>query len=236
GGMARHPGRAVADQLRPYRRVDAVGADQGAALDRAAIGEQGRGAAAVLAVAGDPGMGTQFDQFARLAGGQHRAVQVRPVDHGVRVAEAFSKGLVQGYVADLFAAERIHEPQLVDVDRAGTGRVAEAEVVEAVESIGAELDAGADLAEAARLLEHDAAPARAGQAEGAGQAADAAAGDHEGAISHACSSCAPCRGLSGSIVRTVPRCWGRYGQPSLPIEPIPAAPRAPRALPSAEEA
>src|SRR5690606_36918267 len=50
--------------------------------------------------------------------------------------------------------------------------------------LAAELDAGPDLAEPARLLEHDAAAARPRETEGGGESADAAPGDQEGSIGH----------------------------------------------------
>ena len=61
----------------------------------------------------------------------------------------------------------------------GEHRVAQADLVERAEDVGAELDAGADLLELGRLLEHAHRKALARQRIGRRQAADAAAGDQE---------------------------------------------------------
>ena len=53
-----------------------------------------------------------------------------------------------------------------------------------MKGVRAELDAGADLAEPRRLLQHDRGVAGAGEAERRGQAADAAAGDQDGERGH----------------------------------------------------
>ena len=57
------------------------------------------------------------------------------------------------------------------------GRLADAEPVETVEGVGAELDAGADLAQAARFLQHLRGDALLGERQRCRQSADAAAGD-----------------------------------------------------------
>ena len=62
----------------------------------------------------------------------------------------------------------------------GVHRFGQAQVIEHLEDVGAELDAGADLAEGGSLLQHGDRMAVAGQHEGGGQSADAAAGDEEG--------------------------------------------------------
>ena len=59
-------------------------------------------------------------------------------------------------------------------------RFAQPEVVEHLDRVGALLDAGADLAELGRLLEHAHAKAPLQQAGGGGQAAEAGAGDEDG--------------------------------------------------------
>jgi hypothetical protein len=72
---------------------------------------------------------------------------------------------------------------MLDEDRLSLHQVADAERVDGVPGVGRELDAGADLAELARLLEDQAAKAFAGEGERGGEAADAAAGnDDRGAI------------------------------------------------------
>jgi hypothetical protein len=50
-------------------------------------------------------------------------------------------------MGDLFGCQRIHQPQLVDIDGHAARGLADAEIVEGMERIRSELDAGADLAE-----------------------------------------------------------------------------------------
>ena len=159
---------------RPSAPISAV------AGDGVAVGE-GRGdRAAVLGVVDDLGAGAELDQRVRPGGAEQGAVQVAAVDDAVGVAEAGAEGVVERDAGDLLAADRVHQAQAVDVDGERAGLVADAEPVEAVEGVRAELDAGADLAEDRRLLEDDRAEALLGEAEGGGDAADAAAGDEDG--------------------------------------------------------
>ena len=104
------------------------------------------------------------------------------MDDGIGVLEALAERLVERDGGDVLAGHGVHQAQLVDVDRHLAGLVADAEVVEGVEGVGAELDAGADLAELGRALEHEAAVALPGQAQRGRQAADAAAGDEDGTV------------------------------------------------------
>ena len=62
----------------------------------------------------------------------------------------------------------------------GQHGVLEPDLIQHAENVGAELDAGADLAEFGRLLEHAHRKALARQREGRDQAADAAAGHQNG--------------------------------------------------------
>jgi hypothetical protein len=68
-----------------------------------------------------------------------------------------------------------------------------------VEGVGAELDAGADLAELRRAFEHGDVEAFLREAECGGEAADATAGDDDGLVVHGCVSFlgfSRCRGWS----------------------------------------
>ena len=78
---------------------------------------------------------------------QQYAVQIGPMDHRIGIAEAFAEILAQGDVGDLLATHRIHEAEHVDIDRLRPRGVADTQIVEGVEGVGAKLDAGADLAE-----------------------------------------------------------------------------------------
>ena len=177
--MARHPGIAVADELRPDGRTQAIGAHQEVALDGILAANQCAGLAAVLRVARDRVAGTQLDIRAGAAGRQHRRVQVAPMHHGVRIAEACTKRCVEGNVRDFLACRGIHQPQLIDVDGAGARLLADAESVEGMKRVRAELDTGSDLAELLRLLEDDHAEALARQPEGCREPTDAAARDDD---------------------------------------------------------
>jgi hypothetical protein len=74
------------------------------------------------------------------------------------------------------------------IHRAVARLVADAERVEGVEGVGAELDAGTDLADFRRLLQHGDGEALAHQRQRRGEAADAAAGDEYGKfLAHGCS-------------------------------------------------
>ena len=81
---------------------------------------------------------------------------------------------------------------VVGVDGAGPGLVADAQRIEGVEGVGAELDAGTDLADLGRLLEHLHMETLPRQGEGGGEAADAAAGDQHGKFSCRIVHCVSC--------------------------------------------
>ena len=98
---------------------------------------------------------------------------------GVGVLKALAERLIQRHARDLLARCRIHQHQRVDIDSHFARRIADAEVIEAMKSVGPELNAGADLAELRRFLEHEAGKAFLSEAERRGQPADAAAGDED---------------------------------------------------------
>ena len=68
---------------------------------------------------------------------------------------------------------------VVGVDSAATGLVAHAQGIKGVEGVGAELDAGADLADLGRLFQHGDLKALANQGEGGGQTANASTGNDD---------------------------------------------------------
>ena len=82
-------------------------------------------------------------------------MQVAAVDDRVRVAEADAERLVERNVGDLLPAHGIHEAQVVDIDRDRARCVPDSQIVEAMKGVGAELNAGSDLPERRRLLQHD---------------------------------------------------------------------------------
>jgi hypothetical protein len=58
-------------------------------------------------------------------------------------------------MADFLRRQRIHQPQLIDINRHAARRLADAEIVEGMEGVRSELDAGADLAKGGGLFEQD---------------------------------------------------------------------------------
>ena len=90
-------------------------------------------------------------------------------------------------MGDLFGRQRIHQPELIDIDRHAARGLADAEIVEGMEGVGPELDAGADFAERRGLFQQDRADALLRQAERRREAADAAARDQDGRASAAIS-------------------------------------------------
>src|ERR1700710_721174 len=104
-------------------------------------------------------------------------MQVAAMHDRVGIAKARAERLAQIDMGDLFGGHRVHQPKLVDIDGHVACRLADAEIIEGVERIGPELDAGADFAKIGRLLQQDRADAFLRQAKSRRQAADAAAGD-----------------------------------------------------------
>src|SRR5271167_3156296 len=101
-------------------------------------------------------------------------MQVRPVHHGIRVAEIRAEWGVQRYADDLLGGKAIHQPKLIDIDRYRARRVADAKIVEGVESVRADLDTRADLAELWCGFQNDGADTFACKTGGRGQSADSA--------------------------------------------------------------
>ncbi len=107
-------------------------------------------------------------------------MQVGPVDHGVGLAEAGAEGIAERDARHHFAREAVHHDEVVDEDGRALDPLPDTQAVEHAEDVGAELDAGADLAELAGLLEDGRAHALARQSQGDGEPADTAAHDHHG--------------------------------------------------------
>ena len=66
---------------------------------------------------------------------------------GIGIAETRAERLAEVDVADLAVGHRIHQAEVIDIDRHAARRLADAEPIEAMEGVGPELDAGADLAQ-----------------------------------------------------------------------------------------
>ena len=106
-------------------------------------------------------------------------MQIAAMHHRIGIAEARAKRLAQIDMGDLLGGQRIHQPELVDIDRHAARGLADAEIIEGVERVGPELDAGADLAERRGLFQQDRADAFLRQPQRRGEAADAAACDQD---------------------------------------------------------
>src|SRR6187397_2076659 len=70
----------------------------------------------------------------------------------IGIAEAGAKGIPEIDMGDLFRGQRIHQPELIDIDGHAARGLADAKIIESVKRIGPELDAGTDLAEFRGLL------------------------------------------------------------------------------------
>ena len=171
---------AVADDAVADLRPHAVAADQRAAFGAFAVFQRDGDVIAVVLVAIDAPAGFQRDQIAALAGFQERAVDVGAMGDRIRLAEAFDEGAIERNVGDQFAGERVAHFLRRRAVGVGQDGVLEADLLQHAEDIGPELDAGADLAEFGRLLEHAHRKALARQRIGRDQAADAAAGHQKG--------------------------------------------------------
>ncbi len=147
GRVARHPRIAIAGDLTAHVRPQPVGADQRRAAHRLAVGELRRDAGFVLVVARHIGAGPELDQCVAATGLQQHAMQIAAMDHGVGIAEARAERLAEIDMGDLAVGHGVHQAQRVDIDRHAARRFADAQAVEAVEGVGPELDAGADLAQ-----------------------------------------------------------------------------------------
>ena len=115
-------------------------------------------------------------------------MDVGAVDHRIGVAKAGAEGLADRKAPDHAGVDRVHHDQLVGEHGAAARVLAHAQCVQGGKGVGAELDAGADLADLAGLLQQRDAQAQPGQRQRRGQAADAAA-DHQQVLwfSHAIS-------------------------------------------------
>ena len=82
-------------------------------------------------------------------------MQIAAMHDRVRIAKARAKGVAQIDMGNLFGRDRIHQPELIDIDRHAAGGFADAEIVEGMERIRSELDAGADLAQSRSLFEQN---------------------------------------------------------------------------------
>jgi hypothetical protein len=113
---------------------------------------------------------------------EQRVVDVLAMDHGIGIAEALAEVFVGRDLADLVLVDRVVHHHVVGEYGAIARLVADAEGVEGVEGIRAELDAGTDFTDLCRLFEDHDLEALAHQGECGGEAANAATGDEYGKL------------------------------------------------------
>ncbi len=106
------------------------------------------------------------------------------MDHGIGISEAFAKGLIQRDVDDFLSADSIHQAQHIDIDRLLACPLANADGVERMKCVGAELDTRADLAELRRALHDGHVETLSREPQRSRQPADPAAGDEYGTSEH----------------------------------------------------
>src|SRR5258705_8132397 len=159
-----------------------MGADQQRSGDTLAAREPRRDRRSILVVADHFRIDAQLDQLVVLACPQKHAMQVTAMHDRVGIAEPFAKMLAQIDVGDLFRRQRIHQPQLIDIDGHAARGLADAEIVEGMKGVGPELDAGADLAKGSGLFPQDRAKALLAKAHRGREPSDAAAGNQHGPL------------------------------------------------------
>ena len=159
GGVAGDARRPVRGDLLAHIRPQPVGADQERAGDALAVGKPRGDRRPILIVAHDFAGDAQIDQRAVAAGLQEHAMQIAAMHDRIGIAEARAEIVAEIDMGDLFGGQRIHQPELVDIDGHAARGLADAEIVEGVEGVRPELDAGADLAERRRLFQQDRADA-----------------------------------------------------------------------------
>ncbi|MNL45359.1 hypothetical protein D3C87_1679990 [compost metagenome] len=125
------------------------------------------------------------------------------MDHRIGVAEALAEFFRQRNARHALRIDGVEHHHLFGVDRLGAQVLADAERVAGGEGVGAQLDASADLADVAGLLEHLHAVALAHQGQRRGEPADAATGHQHGAwvylrahVNSTRRACGRCRGRS----------------------------------------
>src|SRR5436190_1907619 len=168
---------AVADDAAADHRAAAVRADQGGGGNALPAGNLDCDAIALVAKASHARAGAQLDRALLPAAVEQRAVDVGAVRHRVRIAEALREARVERDVDHRLAANPVHHQQVLDEHGLLLHPLADAKRIDGVPGIRRELDAGADLAELGRLLEHDDPEVAPRQRERHGEAADTAPGD-----------------------------------------------------------
>jgi hypothetical protein len=166
-------------ELRAQARPQSIGSDQRAAAMSACGGN--RHAVAVELEVVNPRAETQRDGGIGADRFEQRRLQVAAVDHPIGGAAALRGAGGERRARQHARSPRAHHPQLLRRDRAALKSLAQPERDQHARGIGRELNAGADLREVLRLLEHRDRKSALRDRQRRGQSADARAGDEHGA-------------------------------------------------------
>ena len=177
--IAGEPRRAVADELRANARPEPVGADQRRPLEAPPIHRRNCDPISLVLETGDHGLGHELDRVRALRRLEQNIMQIDAMNDDVWMGETGAERRPGRDARHLCAAERVEHEQCGRRIRRLAHRLADAEAVEDVEDIGAELDAVTDRAEFRRAFEHARAPATLRQGERRREPAEPAANDED---------------------------------------------------------
>jgi hypothetical protein len=152
--VARHMRLAVANDRFAHAAPQAIGTDQCGAAQMPAIGQLHLDAAVTLRESGELALHLQVNQRQRAAGVEHHLVQIGAVDHAVGMSVGGQRLFTGRRPHHQLASAHVAHHQVRREIRYGVNRVAQTQMVEHAEHVGAELDASADFAERIGLLQH----------------------------------------------------------------------------------
>ena len=152
--------RSVAQKLSAHARPQAVAADQRCAFVRLAILGCHDDGTAIIAIGDDFLQWPKRDARRAAARVQQHMMQVHAVNDAVRILVAFAKRrAANGDARQLRARRAVAHDQEFGEESERRDFVFDPQSPEDLKRVRADLDAGADLAELGRLLEHDRAVA-----------------------------------------------------------------------------
>ena len=183
GGMAGEARFFSVTEAPAQARPQAVGSDQGKAMFRERLrGAPGdRDAALVEGKVLDPDAEAKDDVGIGAHGVDQHRLQVAAMDHPIGRAIAFRSGGAERRARQHPRRARVDYAEFFGSNDVALQVVAQAECNQDARGVGGELDAGPDLFQALRLLEHGDAKSMACEGQGRSETADARAGDEDGA-------------------------------------------------------
>src|SRR5262249_11029642 len=152
--MPGHPRRAVADDLFPRARPHAVATDHGAAFDPFARLQRDRYGVAVVDEVVHPAVVLERNEIALLAGAQKYAMNIGTIRDRIGLAKARRERLAEGNARDQLAGGGVAHLLRLRLPGILQHLLAETDPLESAKNVGPELDAGPELAEFGRLLQH----------------------------------------------------------------------------------